>query len=64
MPTIRNILYIILQRRRRRSETLPDTSLGLHEFHRSVTRRLVVHERGEATVVVAWRGGKLEVPLC
>lgn len=59
---IRNIyictIYIIMQRRRRRSETSPDTSLGLHEFHRSVTRRLVVHERGEATVVVVWRGGK------
>jgi len=33
--------------RRRRSETSSDTSLGLHEFHRSVTRRLVVHEGGD-----------------
>jgi len=46
--------------RRRRS----DTSLGLHEFHRSVTRRLVVHERGDEAVVVVAGGGKLEVPLC
>lgn len=32
-----------------------DTSLGLHEFHRSVTRRLVVHEHAETRW--RWVGG-------
>lgn len=50
--------------RRRRSETSSDTSLGLHEFHRSVTRRLVVHERVDVAALVVVGGGKLEVPLC